>query len=296
MPSDPPTVGAPANVSLLEVDPDLGSGVPDLDLTLAERAASTPVLALDAGPCDAAEWFERHPDAFGWYLIEGALVREVVAGPGSMPVILGPRDIVEPPVGSFSTLPSSVRLTALTPVRVAVLGPSVLSASQRWPSIMGAIQRRLAIQNQRAAALGAIGQISRVEVRVIAALWLLADDFGSVGRDGITVALPLTHRELGGFVGARRPTVSLALAGLAERGVVRRRDDGAYLLDPGAAGYLADALEEGGPPFADLGRLAVAIRERAGVTRSEAQAVRAEAEQARRRRAQLKRSSDPTRS
>jgi hypothetical protein len=44
------------------------------------------------------------------------------------------------------------------------------------------------------------------------------------------VPLALTHRILGQLVGARRPTVSTALAELAERGELIRRPDGSWLL------------------------------------------------------------------
>ena len=55
------------------------------------------------------------------------------------------------------------------------------------------------------------------------------------------IPLALTHRILGQLVGARRPTVSTALAELAERGELSRRADGAWLLrgDPPDAEALA---------------------------------------------------------
>ena len=55
------------------------------------------------------------------------------------------------------------------------------------------------------------------------------------------VPLALTHRILGQLVGARRPTVSTALAELAERGELIRRPDGSWLLrgDPPDAQSLA---------------------------------------------------------
>jgi CRP-like cAMP-binding protein len=42
--------------------------------------------------------------------------------------------------------------------------------------------------------------------------------------------LPLTHELIGRMVGARRPTVSLALAELAQAGTLVRRLDGAWVL------------------------------------------------------------------
>ena len=43
--------------------------------------------------------------------------------------------------------------------------------------------------------------------------------------------LKLTHELLGQLVGAKRPTVSLAIKELERRGTVHRRTDGAWLLE-----------------------------------------------------------------
>ena len=47
---------------------------------------------------------------------------------------------------------------------------------------------------------------------------------------GVALPLVLSHRLLGGLVGARRPTVSTALTELARRREIVRRDDGTWLL------------------------------------------------------------------
>jgi CRP-like cAMP-binding protein len=54
-----------------------------------------------------------------------------------------------------------------------------------------------------------------------------------VHADGVHLNLPVTHETLGNLIAARRPSVSAALGGLAERGLVRRDGDGWVLLgDP----------------------------------------------------------------
>jgi len=55
---------------------------------------------------------------------------------------------------------------------------------------------------------------------------LLAERWGMVTPQGRIIRLPLTHETLGSLIGARRPTVSLALGDLAERGEVVRQDGG----------------------------------------------------------------------
>jgi hypothetical protein len=60
----------------------------------------------------------------------------------------------------------------------------------------------------------------------------------------VAVALPLSHSALGRLVGARRPTVSLALKELGAQGLVGRREDGAWLL----SGDPPDSLGSVGRP------------------------------------------------
>ncbi|MGH3138482.1 MAG: helix-turn-helix domain-containing protein, partial [Gaiellales bacterium] len=50
--------------------------------------------------------------------------------------------------------------------------------------------------------------------------WHLAERWGRVEKSGIRLSLPLTHRLLGQLVAAERPSVSHALARLAQAGLV----------------------------------------------------------------------------
>jgi CRP-like cAMP-binding protein len=85
----------------------------------------------------------------------------------------------------------------------------------------------------------AIAQLNRVDLRVLALLWHLAERWGVVAADGVVVPLRLTHATLGRFVGAQRPTVTLALQQLSEAGDLARRPDGAFVLRHGSAESLA---------------------------------------------------------
>jgi hypothetical protein len=62
-------------------------------------------------------------------------------------------------------------------------------------------------------------------------MWLLAESWGRVTPAGVTLPVVLTHEALGALIGARRPTVSLALAELMERGAVVRQRTGWLLLE-----------------------------------------------------------------
>ena len=89
---------------------------------------------------------------------------------------------------------------------------------------------RLSERAQRLTITQAISQLNRVDRRLLALFWHLAERWGRVARDGIAVPLVLSHRLIGELVGARRPTVSTALAELARDGQLVRRDDGTWLL------------------------------------------------------------------
>jgi hypothetical protein len=58
---------------------------------------------------------------------------------------------------------------------------------------------------------------------------------------GVVLPLELSHRLLAEIVGARRPTVSTAIAGLEREGKLLRRDDATWLLTGDAPGAPAAA-------------------------------------------------------
>src|SRR5690349_24973129 len=120
----------------------------------------------------------------------------------------------------------------------------------RFPEITAALFDRLSERSLRLATTQAISQLTRVDRRLKALFWHLAERWGRVSGDGVIVPLAFTHRLLGELVGARRPTVSSALSELTERGELVRRPDGAWLLrgDPPHAESLAHTPSLAAPP------------------------------------------------
>ena len=124
----------------------------------------------------------------------------------------------------------SREVVAAAPTHLAILESRFLLTAARWPSLMVVLQRRMAAQKQRLAVHGAICQFPRVEDRLMSMLQHIAERSGRVTSEGTIVPMRLTHEALGKLVGARRPTVSIAMKELSARGAVRRQPDGTWLL------------------------------------------------------------------
>ncbi len=203
-------------VSLASVDPELFAGLNEAQLELARRTALAPRLTLDAGD---------KIDGSGARLLvmSGALVNEP---PGGRAELLGPGDVLDDrrPACPWQTLGR---------VSVAVLDPAVMRALSPWPAVIDALQARAERPDL------AIRDLRRVEDRLEALFWSLADRFGRPSLDGVQIPLTLTHGVIAQVVGAHRPTVSAGLRRLAGAGRLRRLPDRTWLLDPAATAGIA---------------------------------------------------------
>jgi hypothetical protein len=209
-------------IRLLEADPDIGRYLTDEEE--ADAALLTvPGVELPPGPLDPTSLLERH-GCFGAFVVEGMLVCDLRVGEQPGMRILGPGDVL-----SLGSAPTSMLLVergcrAVVATQLAMLGRDLLVGAHRWPRLIAGLHARTAEQVERVAVQLAICQLPRVEDRLLALFWLLAESWGRVTPAGTTLPLALTHGTLGALVGARRPTVTLALRELAERGAVLRQD------------------------------------------------------------------------
>jgi CRP/FNR family transcriptional regulator, cyclic AMP receptor protein len=246
-------VAAPVldHVALLAVEPSFAASIPAADLALAERVLHLPRLDLPRGAWTAPERDAWPAPTAGLLLLDGVLARHVALGERVATQLLGPGDVVVPWVGASELLPANVRWSVLEPATAAVLDGRFATAVRRWPGLSATVADRLGAVAERLGTHVAICQLPRVEDRVLALLWQLAERFGRVAPEGVVLPLRLTHRLVGELAGAQRPTVSLAFAALLEDGHVTRRDDGTLLLaavsraglEPGAAPSPAPAAE-----------------------------------------------------
>jgi CRP/FNR family transcriptional regulator, cyclic AMP receptor protein len=127
-------------------------------------------------------------------------------------------------------LPGQMIWTAIVPTKVALLDHHFLLGVRRWPLLGLRLFERVSEQNARISMHVAIHGIPRVEYRILAMLWHLATHYGKVRPDGVVIPLHLTHKAIGHLVGARRPTVTLALSALVQDGLIRTESHGGFLL------------------------------------------------------------------
>ncbi len=221
-----------AVASLLELDPELGALLSPERRANATRDLRVRVTGFPVGEWDGGRLAEADPAHYGLLVVEGVLAREVVLSGLVSTELLGSGDVVRPwqLEGAPRLLPVDVRWNALSHVRLALLDRRVAAQLGAYPEIGAVIVDRLSERSQRLAVVRAIARLTRVEEKLAALFWHLAERWGHVASDGITVPLALPHRLIGELIGARRPTVSTALAELAADGRVVRRGDGTWLL------------------------------------------------------------------
>jgi CRP-like cAMP-binding protein len=216
-------------VRLLEAEPDLGSFLSPKDRELASRV-SVPVRTVEGGEIDLESMLDGG-SAFGAIVLEGMLLHRALLGEQAALRLLGPGDMVSVVGTPGSALLVQRGYRAAGPAALAILDDHALLMIQRFPALAVGLQARMADQNERLATQLAICQLPRVEDRVLAMMWLLAESWGRVTASGTVLPLALTHDALGELVGAKRPTVTLALRELSERGAIVRRDRGWLLLE-----------------------------------------------------------------
>jgi CRP/FNR family transcriptional regulator, cyclic AMP receptor protein len=230
---------------LLDVLPTLAADLDARNRTDAAAFLQCPAVHVLKGPWDPGREggvTGVRGRVLGFVVVEGLLLRETVIHSAPSAQALGPGSIVFSADTSDGggPLQAERRLRALVRSRVALLDDTLLMAGLRWPRIMGRLLAAAGAERDRLSRYHAIGQLPRAEDRLLAMLWELAAQFGHVAGDGVHVGASLTHEVLGTLIGARRPTVSLALVGLIERGVLRG-EPGAWILDPDSAELIGAA-------------------------------------------------------
>lgn len=214
------TPDGPRVVRLLDLDPDLARGIARDEASEAARWTAGVLVDVPIGRVDPASFARGLEGAFAALVVDGFLLRrcDLAAHPATQ--LIGPGDVLCLR-GEDTDLPA-ITAQALTPLRIAVLDRRFVAAGRRWPWLLTRVLRRLGQASDRALALHAVSHQPRADERVAALLDHLAARWGRVVPEGTLVPVPLTHSQLGTLVGARRPTVTLAVGELEEAGTLQR--------------------------------------------------------------------------
>jgi CRP/FNR family transcriptional regulator, cyclic AMP receptor protein len=243
-----PEVGG-GSVQLLDVDPELARGLDPRRAREAGQRLYARVIDIPRGRWSPSAGLLDGSRPIGLLILEGVLVREATVGDHPSAELLGPGDLLRAwnDADSEELLPRTIDWSALTATRVAVVDQAFAVRAAQWPEVFAALIARAARRAERLVVLQAIAHLTRVDDRLLALLWCLAERWGRVVPGGVLVSLRLSHRTLAGMIGARRPSVTTALGQLMARGELERRPDGEWLLrgeapEPRGAGIGAGAV------------------------------------------------------
>jgi CRP/FNR family cyclic AMP-dependent transcriptional regulator len=223
---------------LLDADADLAQ---EFDLRMrvvARQVATAVVFEIPSGEHLPSDWLEPDMGGLGLLPLDGLIAVEVRVGDRTATELVGAGDLLQPPERAGDDLVEHLDgWHVLVPARVAVLDAAFVERVRPWPQITLALLRRAGKRATDLDVQRAIACQPRLEIRLTLMLWHLAARWGRVEMGGIRLSLPLTHRMLGQLVGAERPSVSHALARLAQAELVTGRGDEWHLH-----GTLADHL------------------------------------------------------
>jgi len=222
--------GAVKAVRLLDADRDLARRL-GTNVSEARAAAIAGAVALPRGRWNPAIAAKRIRGGFGLLVLRGLLMRDLEGSEALGAELLAEGDLLGPDDGTEERLLGlQPQWEVLEPARLLVLDHNFAQRIAAFPALGSALVDRAHERARRTAIALALSHLPRVEDRLHRLLWHLADRRGRVSADGIVLSLPLTQEQLGRLVGARRPTVSLALRSLRERGLVRRGQADEWIL------------------------------------------------------------------
>lgn len=218
-----------ARVDLLERDAELARAVSAAVRPGNNSTLSAGLLKLKRGPWEPAAR-EPSPDHLGFLVLDGLLGRRVtVPERGRSLELLGRGDLFRP----WQTLAASferLSWTVIEPTAIAVLDEQLAARAREVPELLEEFTERALRRSRRLGVSAAIANTVGVEERLLLSLWQLTELWGRKASEGAVLPFRLSHQTLADLVGARRPTVTLALRNLTKRGKLRRSESGQWIL------------------------------------------------------------------
>lgn len=215
-------------VQLLECDPELAEGLAEEERAIAEQVLPVRVVTLSKGA-----W---HPDVtppepghLGYLIVKGLLVRRIEVARGASIELLGRGEVLRPWQEDTSSFCKS-SWEAVESTTVAQLSSHLTRCLCQWPALVSNLLDRGIRRSRALAADAAAANIIGLEERLLMALWQLAETWGEARADGIHLSIRLPHRLLAELMGARRPSVTSALAELRSAGRISSASNGVLIL------------------------------------------------------------------
>lgn len=230
----------PEHVPLMELEPELLKLVPAADREAAQRVPLVTRHELTAGRLDPRTLVTGGREPFGALVIEGAICCDTTLGTHSSCHLFGPGAIIRPREQAGFSLPWQTGWACVTDTTLAVLEHDFPTFLARWPELSEHVQHQFDIQQEALLCQCAWTGLSRVDDRILALFWHLADTWGRVRPEGVAIPLPLTHRLIGRLVAAERATISLALSRLAAEELLVKIGPRTWLLSHRSQERLTD--------------------------------------------------------
>ncbi len=218
------------HVLVLKEDPDLADGLSEADRRTALSLSRAAVIEVSGPHWSPAAYDPRK--TFGLLILDGLIGRRVRIGRAVSTELLSSGDILRPwdELSEWEMIQPNLEWRVFAPTRMAILDERVTALIGRRSQLMINFSERLLRRARAATYLMVVSHLPRVEDRVQATLWHIASSWGRVTIEGIMIPFRLTHEVLGEIVGAHRPSVTVAMQTLQNRGQLTRAANGCYVL------------------------------------------------------------------
>jgi CRP/FNR family transcriptional regulator, cyclic AMP receptor protein len=222
---------APVLIHLLDEDPDLAAGISANRMPLARQRAVAYVVGEDPGPADFLGAYGAAAGWLGLLLLDGLVLQHAAVLDRTSTQVLAPGDVFCP--WEFdqecALQPSAITFEVIAPSRLALLDDEFAARVRPWPQIASALIGRAARRAHGFTVAHGLATYPRVDVRVVALLWHLAERCGvALADETVVLPLALTPWTIARIVGCEPGLVRSAL------GTMRREG----LVSPTAGGWL----------------------------------------------------------
>jgi CRP/FNR family cyclic AMP-dependent transcriptional regulator len=208
-------------VRLLDALPEFAEGLAGDRAEEARRTLLVETETLHRGAWEPNR-NEPEPGALGLVIIEGVIGRGLSVAGASSIELLSRGDVLRPWLEDSASF-AAAEWQVLERTEIAILDRRFATLAGRWPELIAVFVDRAMQRSRSLAVHAAIENMVGLDKRLLVLFWLLAERWGVREQDAIVIPLRLTHSTLATLVGARRPSVTMALGSLERQGVLQRR-------------------------------------------------------------------------